>query len=59
MNMKKILLISAVAAPAIFAATAYQNQVGFMPTLHLWWQWVRRWLTARGVARAQYIVSLA
>ncbi len=30
MNMKKILLISAVAAPAIFAATAYQNQVGFM-----------------------------
>ena len=30
MNMKKILLISAVATPAIFAATAYQNQVGFM-----------------------------
>ena len=30
MNMKKILLITAAAAPAIFAATAYQNQVGFM-----------------------------
>ena len=30
MNMKKILLITTAAAPAIFAATAYQNQVGFM-----------------------------
>jgi len=30
MNIKKILAISAIAAPAVFAATAYQNQVGFM-----------------------------
>ena len=30
MNIKKILVVSTIAAPAIFAATAYQNQVGFM-----------------------------
>ena len=30
MNTKKIIAITAIAAPAIFAATAHQNQVGFI-----------------------------